>query len=311
VGDEPLRVAEQAIAVFERLQDDGGLARAWRHLSSENALRCQFAASETASERALEFARRAGDMREESRSADRLCTALLYGPAPVDGAIARCEAMLQQAGANALLTANIRCALAGLAAMDARFSDAREDAAAAERTYSDLGLRFAIAGLTQVSGQIELLAGDAIAAEGVLRRGYEILHRVGVPGISAALLAEALYAQGRFDVAAEVAAEAEASAASHDTATRVIAIGVAAKISALGGDGEAEARAAAAVGLARQTDATNLIGEALVNHALALQALGLSEKAGLAAAEAGDAFQSKGNRAALQALASLFARAGV
>jgi tetratricopeptide (TPR) repeat protein len=190
-----------------------------------------------------------------------------------------------------------------------RFADAREDAAAAEAIYSELGLRFAVAGLTQVIGPAELLAGDAAAAETALRRGYEILRAAGAAGLSAAQLSEALYIQGRFDEAADFAEHAQASAPAHDIATHAVALGVSAKVAAHSGDQQAVARAQPAVELARETEAVNLIGEALANHALTFKALSQTGRADELAAEAIAAFRRKRNRAAIQSVERTFAAA--
>jgi tetratricopeptide (TPR) repeat protein len=71
----------------------------------------------------------------------------------------------------------------------------------------------------QGAGRIELMAGDPAAAEQNLREGYEALRAVGERGDRAnivTLLAEAAYAQGRFDQALRLTEEAEALAVADD-----------------------------------------------------------------------------------------------
>jgi tetratricopeptide (TPR) repeat protein len=65
---------------------------------------------------------------------------------------------------------------------------------------TDHGLGEWIAGQTQLTGYIELLAGDYAAAEREFRFGYDEYERSGETGVrssTAVLLAEALYEQGR------------------------------------------------------------------------------------------------------------------
>jgi hypothetical protein len=63
------------------------------------------------------------------------------------------------------------------------------------------------------------------------------------------------------------------------------------------------------VELARETEAVNLIGEALANHALTFKALSQTGRADELAAEAIAAFRRKRNRAAIQSVERTFAAA--
>ncbi len=96
-----LAVAEHAIQVLED-GDDAGLARAWRRVAHAHCARGRYGPAVHASERALQHARAAGERFEEARIVDLLCTSLLYGPTPVDEAVARCERMLAEAHGDAV-----------------------------------------------------------------------------------------------------------------------------------------------------------------------------------------------------------------
>ena len=301
---ESLELAEKAIRIFEDLEDDLGLARSWRALGLEYRRRGRLGESEQACERALAYAVRADDRREESRSADQLCTALLYGPAEATSALARCQAMLAGAQSKPLLEANILASVAGFQAMLGEFDDARASAQHAERIYVDLGLRLAFAGLTQICGSVELLAGDAVAAENIIRRGYDILHEIGATGESDALLAEALYQQGRYDETLLLTEDALARTPELDVAPRVLLLGVVAKLAARGDD-DGEAPAREAVELAEKTDALNLQAEAYANLAEALLLLDREEDAAAAAGAALRLYERKGNRAAVARLQTM------
>ena len=228
-ADGLLEVAEEAIRVFDP-GDDAGLARAWRRVAHAYMAKGRYADSGEASERALAHARAAGERFEEARIVDLLCTSLLYGPAPADAAVLRCEGMLADAGGNQVLGANIAAALVGLLGMRGAFDDARERARLAEEIYLELDLQLAFAGLTQVTGPMELLAGDPAAAERELQRGLDILEPSGADGYQEALLAEALYGQGRLDEAERHARTAEAHAPADNVQAQVAWRGVRAKL---------------------------------------------------------------------------------
>src|SRR5262249_37942983 len=81
------------------------------------------------------------------------------------------------------------------------------------------GAKLGRARCVQVAGRIELLAGDPAAAEQNLREGYEALRAMGERGDRAnivTLLAEAVYAQGRFGEALRLTEEGEALAGAGD-----------------------------------------------------------------------------------------------
>lgn len=69
------------------------------------------------------------------------------------------------------------------------------------------------------AGVIELIAGEPAAAERILREGGEVLRAMGKRGYRSTvvtLLAEALYAQGRFGEVQRLTEEAEALAGADD-----------------------------------------------------------------------------------------------
>jgi tetratricopeptide (TPR) repeat protein len=209
--DSLARTAEHAVDVFESLGDELGLARAWRRLGSVKQREWRFADAAVAFERALAHADASGDGQEIARVADSLCTALLNGPARVDEAVARAEAILASAGRNVVLRANVSTSLAGLLAMRGDFERARALYRDAGDVYDELGLRMSRVGWTEVVAFVELLAGDAAAAVKELRGGYAVLDAGGFDGLRgtyAALLAfllagagDAVEAQGFVEVA--------------------------------------------------------------------------------------------------------------
>jgi tetratricopeptide (TPR) repeat protein len=298
--DELIRVAEQAVAVFEELGDDLGLARAWRRVSWARRLLHQFGPAAEAGELAVLHARQAGDPAEESRIVDGLCTCLLFGPAAVADAVRRCEAMLAEVGENRLTAAYVLAPLAGLEAMRGRFEVARSHVSAARAIYDDLGLQLALAGLTQVAGPLELLAGEPRRAEDELRRGLAILENVGgrdMLALQSALLAEALYAQDRLDEARELVVTSQDSAAPDFVGVQVRWRVVSAKLATAARENGSRALELAreATRLAARTDAPNLTADAHVALADALRAGSHQAEATAALREALRLYEGKGN----------------
>ena len=132
-------VSDRAIAVFEGLDDELGLARAWRLAGQAHYLDRRPGLCGEASEHALEHARRASDRFEEREIVEWLVIVLLLGPAPAAEAIARCERLLDETLDNPELHAQIYTALASLAAMQGRLDEGRELMERSNRIMVDLG----------------------------------------------------------------------------------------------------------------------------------------------------------------------------
>ena len=291
-SDELLRVAEHAIDVFEPLGDDAGLSRSWRRIAHAHTVTGRYGSAADAAEQALRFARSAGERFEEARIVDILCASLLYGPARADAAIARCEQMLYEAGG--VVEANIAASLVGLLGMRGSFDAAREHAQRAQSIYAGLGLQLASAGLSQVVGPMELLAGDATAAEREIRRGLAILEPSGSHGYQEALLAQVLYEQGRSQEAAQHVAAGATNAAPDNVAAQVLWRGVRAKLDAEESPASALVLAREAVTFAEATESPNLLGDALSDLAVVLGAAGSAE-ADAVARWALELYERKGN----------------
>jgi tetratricopeptide (TPR) repeat protein len=187
------------------------------------------------------------------------------------------------------MEANIGISLAGLKGMRGDFEEARALAAAARQTYRELGLRLAVAGLTQVSGPLEALAGDLEAAEQELREGLEIMEPVGSVGYQAALLADVLLRRGATDEAERFASIAQTEAADDNIAAQVIWRGVKSRLDANPGLAEE------AVGIARLTDDLNLRADATLNLAESLRLADAHDHAVDALQRAVQLYEQKGN----------------
>ena len=79
-GTEQERVAEEAIAVFESLDDDLGLAKAWRVMADVHLLLGHIGEMVSALERSLAYARRAASSREIANAAIFIESGMYFGP---------------------------------------------------------------------------------------------------------------------------------------------------------------------------------------------------------------------------------------
>ena len=302
-ADELLAVAEEARSVFAEANDSLGLARAWRRIANAQRLAGQFERAVEAGEEAFKHAADAVDGREQGRIVDGLCTALLYGPTYAPEAIARCEELISEARSTPSFEAAVLSSLAGLVAMRGDFARARRVYRRAKRLWEELGLRYAVAGLTQVGGELELMAENPTGAERELRAGAEMLETVGGNALQSALLAKALAAQGG-DVEAEaLAVAAERAAGGREIQAEVIAGVTRAVVCARRGEHDVALElAVAAASRTEQSDALNLRADALVVLTRCLENLGRTAEAAARHAEARSLYVAKGNAAALARL---------
>jgi class 3 adenylate cyclase/tetratricopeptide (TPR) repeat protein len=294
--------AEAAISIFQELEDEQGLARAWQLMAESFWVRCQVAASEAAQLRAIEHARLAGDHREEAQNWGILAGSAIYGPLAVDDGIRRCEEVLARFGDDPSVRARTTRALACLWAMRGEFDRARELMQAARAVFVDLGQAYALASSAESSGSVELLAGDLAAAELELRRGVELLEGMGERAYLStlgAMLADVLEVADKDDEAGSFARISEEASDPDDIDSQARWRTVKAKLLAKQGRLEvAEALAREAVRLAAPTDVLNLHGHCYVALGVVLQASGRRTESREAFADAAHAFDRKGNLAA-------------
>jgi AAA ATPase domain len=130
---ELLKLSADAIAAFEALCDDIGLARSWRlaaqaHYLARRASRCV-----EASERALVHARRARDAFEVREIVEWLAVALASGPMPAPEAERRSRQLLKETAGDRFLEAALNAVLAYLVAIQGRPDEAESLIAAGRR----------------------------------------------------------------------------------------------------------------------------------------------------------------------------------
>jgi class 3 adenylate cyclase/tetratricopeptide (TPR) repeat protein len=222
--EELRRVSEQALPELEALGDDLGLAKAWRRVADVQWMVNHWSDQARALEQALVHAQRAGDRREAAGALMRVPMSLYYGPLPVAEATARAEAVLQQAQGARVVESTALVCLAGLNAQSGRFEEARQLLAQGRAISDELGFRVWVAGFSLAAGDIEMLAGDPVAAERELRRGYEALDAMGERGLLATVAAElarAVCAQERFEEAERLTRVSEELARPLDVAAQI------------------------------------------------------------------------------------------
>jgi DNA-binding SARP family transcriptional activator len=312
-ADEVLALAADAIPLFEALADDHSLGRAWRLVADvEGAMHCHYAAAADAAERALACYRSCGW--PTSSCVGDLAAFLYYGPTHVSRAIDRCRQLL--VGADRSGEARVLTFLAGLEAMQSRFDDARRLVANARKLHEDLGqLAAAEANCGTVAGRIEMLAGDYVAAEAILRATCAAFERTGnraYLATRAAELADVLWLQGRDDEAEKWVGRSAELGASDDIPTQLAWRCVQGKLLARRGDGDkAEGLVREAIELSEQTDALDEQANARVDLAHVLTIDGRPAEAVEAAESAVDLFDRKGNRAAARRARGLLAELAV
>jgi predicted ATPase/class 3 adenylate cyclase len=301
---ESLGEAERLIGTLESAGDDRGLARAWILVGNLHWNRARYREADEALARSIEHARRAGAEREESDALGRYTGSGTYGPAPAEEIERRCNELLERSSGTGYEAPALR-ALAWVRAMQGRFDEAREIVERSRAIFEDLGLRLRSTFVTETAGEIEMLAGDAVAAETEFRRGFDAAVDMGEYGFQstiAAALAHALIEQGRLDEAEEMVSASELAGAEDDVSTQVLSRSARARIaSGRGRAEEAERLARDAVRLSETTDDLNMRGDTLVDLATVLLAAGDRDGAAAALEAAFALYGSKGNVAAVAA----------
>ena len=299
--EETIAQAADAIGVFEKLGDDRNLAEAWNLLSVVHLMRSDMVARKEALERALQYARRSNDTRNEAWITWGIVGSVAQGPTPAAEAAAFAGQHLELAEEKGwrFLEAGASLHLGRLQAMLGQFEEAREHVAQARRICQELGLAFWAATFHQFSGFVEMLADEPSAAEQHFRSGYEALGRLGEQTYrltTAAYLAHALYELGRYEETVDLTRSIEEEAATDDVHTQVLWRGARAKaLARVGGGAEAVEIAEKAVALSQAITDESTRADALIDLALARCFSGLPTASAAAAALALDLYEAKGN----------------
>jgi tetratricopeptide (TPR) repeat protein len=249
-------------------------------------------------ERALTHAERGGSDRELSWILGSLCRIAVVGPSPVPDGVRRCRAILERARGDARLTAVIESLLAVLEAMQGKADDARDLYGRSFAALDELGLTVQLASLRMYAGMAELISGDPVRAENVLRLGYDVLERIGELSYfstTAAFLSQAVYEQDRYDEAEQMTVASEQAASPDDLGSQVILRGTRAKVRARRGEQSAIGLAEEGVRLAERTDSVQMQAQAFADLGEALGFLERPVEARRALESAICLYEEKGN----------------
>jgi predicted ATPase/DNA-binding SARP family transcriptional activator len=234
-GNTPKAIAEceTAIMALEAAGDLAGLADAWTVIGR---MRMHSGigppGDEEALERAIAYARRSGNGRAELEATMWLLY-IFVTRRPADVGINRGEQALAAAHGDPWNEAVIRMMFAPGYAYVGRFAEARAALASSRAQYAKSGAKFNWAIAAYPAGLIEMFAGDAAGAERELRGGYKALREVGERAYRAsiaAMLADAVYSQGRLAEAQQLADEARGTAVSGDFDAQVLWRAISAKL---------------------------------------------------------------------------------
>ena len=295
--DDALRVAESALAVLEAHGDELGQCRAWCLWAEHSWIEGRVARADEAWRRAAEHARSAGDEPALFEVLDWRAAAAVFGPTPVPDAIGLCEQIREQVRGSPVVLASVLHAIAPLRAMKGELEEARRLVDAGDEILGELGGLHAA--ISQQEALVEMLAGRPWAAEARLRTGYDRLKQMGEKALlatTAAMLAQAVYAQGRPDEAEELCRLSKGAAAPNDLSAQIAWRGVCARLSAERGlTDDAEALAREAVRLAEPTDFLNIRADALLDLAAVLRHSGQLTEAEQTIRAALELYERKGD----------------
>jgi tetratricopeptide (TPR) repeat protein len=292
------RETRTAIEVLDELGDDVGLARAWMVLSDVYWSQGRLGATSDAATRAAEHARRAGSRREVGWALGQIALCAIHGPLPVAEGLERLERLRRQEPENRTLDANLSGFLALLEAMAGRIDEAREHLKKTRELARELGLAWQGAVQELLSGYVELLAGDPVAAEREIRKACEAFREIGEGWFlsdATVDLPRAIYEQGRYEDAFASLSEIDEVSAPTERLWQIKRTGVPARLLARRGRiEEAEALAGEGVALAADSEFVVLHADVLLDQAEVLLLAGRREEAGAAVAEAASRYERKG-----------------
>jgi predicted ATPase/DNA-binding SARP family transcriptional activator len=217
---EALAECEAAAAVLEAEGDLGGLAEA---LTAAGRLRFwlgDIPASQVILERAITCARHSGNRRTQMRASHWLAVPFSLLAIPADAGVARAEQLLQDASGDLWAEADLLKPLCVLYAHVGRVADARAAIDRSQSIFTGFGAKVALLESAVPAALVGQIVGDPAYTERHARQGYEAWRVLGERGgyavDLAALLADALYEQGRFDEAQQLIDQANAE---HSSAT--------------------------------------------------------------------------------------------
>ena len=249
---------EQTIEEAERLGDSAILAEGLMRLGVTSSWLGNNGRAEQLLRRSIDHASSGAHSLLASDAVHWLSLVLLWGPTPVETALAEVRRLEESTPVSQMARGHLHVVEGSLLALTGDFGAGRQLAVVGRREVLELGQTVHYAGLSQPAAIIELLAGDAPAAERLLREAHKILTRAGERGYlstAAALLGLALVRQGRHEEGERLADESRELGSDDDVITQIYWRIVKARVFAAKGDlQEARRLAAEALELTNETD---------------------------------------------------------
>jgi len=312
-GEEAIAETERLAAALTRYDDDDGLAKVLALRGLLLFFVGRISLSMETYEHAAEAARRADSVRVEALALRGAVGARTYGPTPVAEGISF-TVLASERATDPATQSFVWQKRSLLEAMRGDFTTARAFYRRCKELTSEYGLRLRQGVQTQDGAVVELLAGDPVAAELIVREGYDILAELGETGFrssNAALLADALIAQGRLDEAADAAIDALELAQTDDVDSIGRARAAQARIAAARGQFDAaKALAREAVALHEPTEYVERHADTLVSLAQVCEAAGDTAEAFEAARSAFELYERKGDVAGVARVNTLLETLG-
>jgi class 3 adenylate cyclase/DNA-binding winged helix-turn-helix (wHTH) protein len=197
--------ARRLMPIAEERGDDVTLSLCYRILQISGN---RMSEAQEYADRAMFHSRRAGDRRSQLEGLQSWSALLVDGPIPVKEAIPKSDEFLELAAGDRVAKGSTLVHRAPVMAMAGRIEQARDEFSEARAMFREAGLKLWLAASgTVFPARAELLAGDPVAAEDILREGQELLRAMSATGSfmndASLLLAAALLEQGRIDEAEE------------------------------------------------------------------------------------------------------------
>jgi class 3 adenylate cyclase/tetratricopeptide (TPR) repeat protein len=289
------RFAKEVLPELEETGDPLALHDAWKAITVVAHSRMHSGERLLATERAIGYAKEAGDERKAAELLPYLVNSRYYGPTPCEEGLAWIEEQ-QAAGVHHPAFDSHRVQFL---AMLGRFEEARalHDQDYARFEQFGTGVPLAISSIIRM--EVEEIAGDYEAACDWGRRGCELMETMGHLSWLSTFSAElglVLCELERYDEAASWAERSRELGADDDIATQMYWRELQSQLLAARGESEAaEQFGREALELTRQTDNINAEAEALLCLGRVLARAGQKERAEQALREATALFEQKGN----------------
>jgi class 3 adenylate cyclase/tetratricopeptide (TPR) repeat protein len=211
--------AAAVVPLLDQLDDKVALASAWLVMGVLDLQMGNATVSREELERSMAYARESGDRLTEIEAMGWLAVSLPTGPIPLSDTDRLFDEMSARGGDALHNEAYVSIFRGQTSALRGEFAEAHDYIERGRALLLDLGQRRGWAITAMVSGQAELLAGDAETAESKLREALRVLEEMKGREYGATLaflLGEALLRQGRFDEADEMASACRSLALAGD-----------------------------------------------------------------------------------------------